>query len=49
MTIIYMDEDIRLVAPHTKAREQDAAAFASDVKVGEVMSGKMTPVIYHAA
>jgi hypothetical protein len=49
MTIIYMDEDMRLVAPHTKAREGDRAAFAADVEVGAVMNGKMTPVIYHAA
>lgn len=49
MTIIYMDEDMRLVAPHTKAREGDRAHFAADVEVGAVMNGKMTPVIYHAA
>ncbi|MCX6945853.1 MAG: phytanoyl-CoA dioxygenase family protein [Opitutales bacterium] len=48
MTIIYMDEDIRLLAPHTKAREQDRAVFAADVEVGAVMNGKMTPVLYHA-
>lgn len=46
MTIIYMDEDIRLIAPATKAREGDRAAFASDVEVGGLMHGKMTPVIY---
>ncbi len=49
MTIIYMDEDIRLIEPHTKSREGDRAAFASDVAVGEVMNGTMTPIIYHAA
>ena len=49
MTIIYIDEDIRLAAPNTKAREQDRAAFAADVEVGAVMNGKMTPVIYHSA
>jgi hypothetical protein len=46
MTIIYMDEDIRLIAPETKAREGDLAAFATDVEVGGIMNGKMTPVIY---
>ncbi|HRI81049.1 MAG TPA: phytanoyl-CoA dioxygenase family protein [Opitutaceae bacterium] len=46
MTIIYMDEDIRLIAPDTKAREGDRAAFASDVEVGGIMNGRMTPVIY---
>ncbi|MDB6169483.1 MAG: Phytanoyl-CoA dioxygenase [Verrucomicrobia bacterium] len=49
MTIIYMDEDIRLVEPTTKAREGDRAVFASDVEVGQVMNGRMTPVIYRAA
>ena len=46
MTIIYMDENIRLIAPETKAREGDRDAFASDVEVGGIMNGKMTPVIY---
>ncbi|MCW5547755.1 MAG: phytanoyl-CoA dioxygenase family protein [Opitutaceae bacterium] len=46
MTIIYMDEDMRLIAPDTKAREGDRAAFASDVEVGGIMNGRMTPVIY---
>jgi hypothetical protein len=49
MTIIYMDEDIRLIAPNTKSREGDRAVFAADVEVGAVMNGKMTPVIYHAS
>ncbi len=49
MTIIYMDEDMRLIQPNTKAREGDRAAFAADVEVGGVMNGKMTPVIYRAA
>jgi hypothetical protein len=46
MTIIYMDEDMRLIAPDTKAREGDRAAFAPDVEVGGIMNGRMTPVIY---
>ena len=49
MTIIYIDEDIRLVEPHTKARQGDRAAFAADVEVGGVLNGKMTPIIYRAA
>ncbi len=48
MTIIYMDEDMRLIAPHTKAREGDRTAFAGDVEIGGVMNGRMTPVIYTA-
>ncbi|MFI5356408.1 MAG: phytanoyl-CoA dioxygenase family protein [Opitutales bacterium] len=46
MTIIYMDEDMRLIAPDTKSREGDRAVFAADVEVGQVMNGKMTPVIW---
>ncbi len=46
MTIIYMDQDIQLIQPHTKAREGDRAAFASDVEIGGVMNGKMTPIIH---
>lgn len=49
MTVIYMDENIRLIAPNTKAREGDRAAFAADVEVGQIMNGRMTPVIYRAA
>lgn len=46
MTIIYMDQDIRLIEPKTKSREGDRAAFAADVQVGEIMNGKMTPILY---
>lgn len=46
MTIIYMDENIRLIEPNTKARRNDRDALAPDVEVGAVMDGKMTPVLY---
>jgi ectoine hydroxylase-related dioxygenase (phytanoyl-CoA dioxygenase family) len=49
MTIIYMDEDMRLSEPSSTAREHDRRAFAADVEIGAVINGKMTPVIYHAA
>ena len=49
MTIIYIDEDMRLIEPNTKAREGDRQVFAADVEVGAVMNGKMTPIIYQAA
>lgn len=48
MTIIYMDSEIRLIEPDTKAREGDRSVFAADVEVGGIMNGKMTPVIYPA-
>jgi len=46
MTIIYMDQDMRLIEPTTKAREQDRAYIAPDIKVGEIMDGPMTPILY---
>jgi len=46
MTIIYMDENMKLIQPHNKNREGDRTAFASDVEVGGVMDGKMTPILY---
>ena len=45
MTITYMDEGMKLIQPHNKNREGDREAFASDVEVGGVMNGKMTPII----
>lgn len=46
MTIIYMDEDMRLIEPNTKAREGDRSYIAPDIEVGAVLNGKMTPIIY---
>ena len=47
MTIIYMDEDIRLVEPHTKARHQDRDKFAPNIEVGGILNGELTPIIPH--
>ena len=49
MTIIYMDQDMRLAQPTTKARETDRDKFAPGIAVGAVIDGPMTPVIYSAA
>ena len=49
MTIIYMDEDMRLAEPTTKARQTDRDKFAPGIAVGAVIDGPMTPVIYSAA
>jgi ectoine hydroxylase-related dioxygenase (phytanoyl-CoA dioxygenase family) len=46
MTVIYVDEDMRLIAPDSKAREGDRAAFAADVPVGGVLNSPLTPVIW---
>ncbi|MCC6415857.1 MAG: phytanoyl-CoA dioxygenase family protein [Opitutaceae bacterium] len=46
MTIIYMDQDMRLIEPDTSARKNDRATFAADVEVGAIMNGRMTPLIW---
>jgi len=46
MTIIYIEDGIRWIEPNTKARRDDRASFMSDVEVGGVINGKLTPVIY---
>ena len=46
MTIIYMEDGMRLAKPTTKHREHDRDHFMADVEVGAVIDGKMTPVIY---
>jgi ectoine hydroxylase-related dioxygenase (phytanoyl-CoA dioxygenase family) len=48
MTIIYIEDGIRLAEPRTKARQLDREKFMADVEVGAVIDGKMTPVIYRA-
>lgn len=49
MTIIYMDQDMRLIEPGTSAREMDRQKFAPGIAVGEVMNSHMTPMIYPRA
>jgi ectoine hydroxylase-related dioxygenase (phytanoyl-CoA dioxygenase family) len=48
MTIIYMEDGMRLAKPTTKHREHDRGAFMSDVEIGAIIDGKMTPVIYRS-
>ena len=48
MTIIYMEDGMRLAPPARLNHEQDRNAFMSDVEVGAVIDGKLTPVIYRA-
>ena len=49
MTIIYMDEDMRLMPPKTQAHINDRASYMADVEIGAVINGKMTPLIYRGA
>lgn len=46
MTIIYMDEQMRLKKPSTKGQENDRSVFCKGLEVGDLMTTEMTPVIY---
>lgn len=46
MTIIYMDENIRLAAPKNKNQQADWDTWCPGAKVGEVVATPINPVIY---
>ncbi|MEO6817136.1 MAG: phytanoyl-CoA dioxygenase family protein [Edaphobacter sp.] len=46
MTIIYMDEDMRLVAPTNKNQIADIERWCPGVQIGEVVASPLNPVIY---
>jgi ectoine hydroxylase-related dioxygenase (phytanoyl-CoA dioxygenase family) len=46
MTIIYMDEHMRLAKPKNISQESDRCAFCVDAAIGEVMDSPLTPVIW---
>ncbi len=46
MTIIYMDEEMRLAEPKNKNQIIDMQAFCPGVPIGEIIDSPMTPVIY---
>lgn len=46
MTIIYMDENIRLIAPKNKNHIADIERWAPGLKTGDVLSSPLNPVIY---
>ena len=45
-TVIYMDQDMRLVAPKRKEHEADHRNFAPTAKVGQVIDDPKTPVLW---
>jgi len=50
MTIIYMDEQMRLAAPKNKSQESDRAVFMPGLEPGDLCDTPITPVIYsHSA
>ena len=46
MTIIYMDEDMRLTQPVNKYQEDDRRNYCPGVAVGSVINSKMNPVTW---
>lgn len=46
MTIIYMDENMRLAEPKTKYHENDRLRFIPDIEVGDICASPLNPVIY---
>ncbi|MGH7959559.1 MAG: phytanoyl-CoA dioxygenase family protein [Opitutaceae bacterium] len=46
MTVIYVDEYIRLVEPKTKGQRNDREILCPTIAVGEVLDGPLTPVIW---
>lgn len=46
MTIIYMDENMRLVSPKNKHQTADIERWCPGVQVGEVVASALNPIIY---
>src|SRR5450631_3232684 len=46
MTVIYMDEDMRLVAPKNKNQIRDIERWCPGVQIGEIIASRLNPVIY---
>ncbi|HYG77228.1 MAG TPA: phytanoyl-CoA dioxygenase family protein [Planctomycetota bacterium] len=46
MTIIYMDENMRLAAPKNKNQQNDWDTWCPGAKIGEVVATPINPVIY---
>lgn len=46
MTIIYVDEDIRLIEPKTKAHQSDRENWCKGAEIGGILNGPLNPVIW---
>jgi ectoine hydroxylase-related dioxygenase (phytanoyl-CoA dioxygenase family) len=46
MTVIYMEDGIRLVEPRSQHQEKDREVFMGDTAVGEVVDGPLTPILW---
>jgi ectoine hydroxylase-related dioxygenase (phytanoyl-CoA dioxygenase family) len=48
MTIIYIEDGIRLIEPKTKWHRGDLASWMPGTKVGEIVASPLNPVLYRA-
>jgi ectoine hydroxylase-related dioxygenase (phytanoyl-CoA dioxygenase family) len=46
MTVIYIDEDIRLAAPKNKNQVRDTSRWCPGVQLGEIVASPLNPVLY---
>ena len=46
MTMIYMDEDMRLAEPQNRFQEHDRETWCPGTEVGEVMRSPLNPVVF---
>jgi ectoine hydroxylase-related dioxygenase (phytanoyl-CoA dioxygenase family) len=46
MTVIYMEDGIRLVKPRNKHQQQDWEAWLPGCKIGEIANSKLNPVLW---
>jgi ectoine hydroxylase-related dioxygenase (phytanoyl-CoA dioxygenase family) len=48
MTLIYMDEDMRLAVPKNKNQIRDSERWCPGVQIGEIIASRLNPVLYSA-
>lgn len=48
MTVIYMEDGIRLAAPANKNQQNDWNSWLPGVPIGEVAASRLNPVLYHS-
>ena len=46
MTVIYMDEDMRLAEPRNEYQQADWEGWCPGAKVGEVIDSPLNPVLW---
>ena len=46
MTVIYIEDGIRLIAPNSKARQNDWDTWMPGARIGEVIATPLNPVLY---